>query len=316
LKDAAEPSSVTGANFWEGKKIVWFGTSIPEGKAKINGAPQSYPSLIGQMLGATVFNESVGSSCVRAGSHADCSATDPMGYSGMIWNVLLKSLSLSSAEKQAIFDDWATWRTLLKGIPPETISADDQTMYRNCSWDVKLAKYLPGGSVGPVDLYVFDHGHNDSIDYNYYDSIEMGLIPANANDRTYFIGAMNFLIDKILSGNPKARILFIGHYENDRKAGISQSQEILDDIWGFPLIKTWEFIGWSQKPITADIRNLPLIKTRELISWSQRPITSAGTTKTVTQWWMPDDLHPHSDRTGDAIIKYAVTLYPRIRDLR
>lgn len=277
-------------NYWAGKKIVWFGTSIPAGQALINGVAQSYPELIGNTLGATMYNEAVGSSGVRAGHYGYITGNDPLGYAGLYYESLLRSLSLSSTEKQAIFDNWATWKTIIP-TAPDTISAENQVFYKNCSWDIKLAKYLSGGSVGQVDLYVFDHGHNDAgYGYN-YDALT--TVPSNTKDRTYFIGAMNFLIDKILSDNPKARIVFIGHYENDRKTGISLAQSYLAEYWDYPFCKTWEKMGWSQKSVT-----------------------SSGTTKTITQWWMPDDLHPHSDTTGKAIQLYADVLTPFIRDAR
>ena len=274
----------------QGKRIAYFGTSIPNGTAWINGAAQSYPSLLGAMLGATVYNESLGSSAVRAGNYNYIAGGDTMGYAGVYWPCLAKSLSLSSSEKQTIFDNWATWQPIIPDAPVTVPSAGDQTLYKNSSWDILLAKYLTGGSVGQVDYYVFDHGINDA---GYlYDYDDLDTMPVALTDRTYFLGAMNFIVDKILSDNPLAKIVFVGHYENDRKAGISIAQKALAEYWGFPLIPLWEKLGWTQKSVT-----------------------SGGTTKTMTQWAMVDDLHPHTDTTGKAILKIANTLYPYFRDL-
>lgn len=282
-------------NFWYGKKIVWFGTSISAGviQAGDTSLESSYPVRIGKMLGTTVYNESVGSSSVRFGNHDYVSAEDPHGLKGQWYNNLLYSLSASSKEKQVIFDNWDKWGKIIQtgdNHSPHTKKPEQWEIDKalSCSYDKKLDKYLSGGSIGQVDLYVFDHGHNEEFNGDY--SHIADLPPAdNQNDRSYFIGAMRFLIERILNDNPKARICFVGHYENDRKTGISEAQLKLHDIWKFPLFKTWEHIGFSQNIING---------------------------KTITNIWMPDDLHPASDTSGEALELYAKTLYPFIRDIR
>ena len=257
-------------NFWENKKIVWFGTSIPAG-----GAVGSYVWELEKRLGCKIYNEAIGSSAVRAGCHAKITSDDTKeeiinNYSKYGWNV-----NLDDTHKQYI---------------------------RNCSYERKLTKYLTGGSVGRCDLYVFDHGHNDCLTWN--EGIdEMSVIPSDKKDRTYFIGAMNFLIDLILKDNPKAKIVFIGHYESDRKKAIYQAQNVLHSIWGFPLFKTWEHIGWNQNKITLKKE------------WVDGILTDTNVEKefTITKTWMADDLHPHSDLSGQAIQKYADILEPWFR---
>jgi len=266
-------SNLTVDSYWKGKKILWVGTSIPT---------SGYPEIVGTELGATVYNEAVGSSGVRAGHYNFVTGTDTMGYSGLYYESLMRSLSLSSTEKQAIFDNWSTWQPLIP-TAPLTISDTDKAFYKTCSWDIKLAKYLTGGSIGKVDLYVFDHGHNDAgLGYN-YDTLNT-MPPTDTKDRRYFIGAMNFLIDKILTDNPRARICFIGHYENDRKTGISVAQSVLAEYWDYPLIKSWEKLGWTQKTITTTGY------WQDSATW----IPSGGTSHqmTMTQVWLADDLHP------------------------
>lgn len=289
-------------SYWNGKKIVWFGTSIPAGV--INDGQQegegSYPSRIGAMLGATVYNESIGGSAVRAGDEHAITADDPMGYGGMSAPGLMLSLSLSSTEKQDIFDNWnAKWKDIIT-YNQNLIVVDNPTytnMYKNASWDILLAKYLTGGSIGQCDLYVFDHGYNDSV-YS-YGFADLADVPSTPKDRTYFLGAMAFLIDKILSDNPQAQICFIGHWSNDKGTGnnstslVADAQEKLADIWKYPLCKTWEKIGWSANTIT-----------------------SGGTTKPVYQFWCLDGVHPASDTSGKALQHYADTLYPFMRDVR
>jgi hypothetical protein len=148
---------------------------------------------------------------------------------------------------------------------------------------------------------VFDHGHNDNW-FFVTGTDEPDTIPSSYKDRTYFIGAMNFLIDLILQDNPRARICFIGHYENDRKAQISVSQGVLAEYWDFPLFKTWEKLGWSQKQVTTTGY------------WGSDGIwvASGGSSQslTMTQIWMKDNLHPHSDLSNNALNQYAKTISP------
>lgn len=243
----------------EDMKVVWFGTAIP---AFGNEAAQAYPQGVGEILGVQVYNESIGNSSVRAGSADHITADDPMGYSGVNWDVLLKSLSLSTVEKDEIMDNWQDWRTKLQGTPPWQLSDKEKAFYKSTSWDIVLAKYI--GEDNRADLYVFDHGHNEVINHQWDNTEALGRIPENPGDRTYFIGAMEFLIDKIMEDHPEAKICLIGHYENDRKLSIVQSQVILAEHLGLPISKTWQASGWTRE-------------------------------------WMPDDLLPSSDKTGRSI---------------
>ena len=278
-------------NFWENKKIVWFGTSIPAG-----GAVGSYVWELEKRLGCKIYNEAIGSSAVRAGCHAKITSDDTMGWKGCAFPNIAYALSGTLAEKEEIINNYSKygWNVNLDDTHKQYI--------RNCSYERKLTKYLTGGSVGRCDLYVFDHGHNDCLTWN--EGIdEMSVIPSDKKDRTYFIGAMNFLIDLILKDNPKAKIVFIGHYESDRKKAIYQAQNVLHSIWGFPMFKTWEHIGWNQNKITLKK------------DWVDGILTDTNVDKefTITKTWMADDLHPHSDLSGQAIQKYADILEPWFR---
>lgn len=289
----------TVGSYWKGKKIVWFGTSIPAGVTAAGAAngSGSYPARIGEMLGATMYNESVGSSQVRAGAHGSISEDDPMGYGGCSAVGLMYSLALSSEEKQEIADNWESkWKNIITWYGDQVNFANLQA-YKNSSWDIKLAKYLSGGSVGQCDLYVFDHGYNDSIRTLGY--TDLSDDPTTPNDRSYFLGAMRFLLEKILSDNPKAQILIIGHYCTDGRSGnfltkyVTDAQTKLAEIWQYPLIETWKYMGFNHQQIAVN-----------------------GSTTTPAQSWMPDDVHPSSDTTGAALKHYAEVLCPLVDAVR
>lgn len=50
-------------NNWYGKKIAWFGTSVPN-----SGLPTTYPKLVGDNLKCTVVNKAISGSVVRKGA--------------------------------------------------------------------------------------------------------------------------------------------------------------------------------------------------------------------------------------------------------
>lgn len=260
------------STWFKGKKIVWFGTSIPAGK--VNGV--SYPEIVAAKLGATVYNEALGSSPMSSGVPVNASR--------------LRALSLTYAEKQA--QSW--WSEL---------TADEKTIAMNSSYDYKVTKYLTGGSVGPVDLYVFDHGYND---YYYPDPTRYMEEPSNPNDKSYALGAANFLINAILQDNPRARIVWIGHYENalndptDHQSWgkpVAELQEYISEKYGIPLCRTWENTGWS---------NPHKITTTGY--WSNGYWQNSGGTSRqdyVKNCAFADGIHPNTDLSGESTNKMA-----------
>lgn len=272
-----------GQTYWSGKAIVWFGTSIPAG----GGVAGDYPSRVASALGATVYNEAVGSSMARNGLASNrVPETDPYGWSGQSWTSVSRALSGSLAEKNYLISNWAAIRTTLTGSPPATLTADNEALFRDCSYETKLARHL---GINNRDLYVFDHGRND-----YYASASaIDTLPADTRDRGTFLGAMNFLIDYILASNPKARICIISHYEIDRTPALILAQQKLAAYWSFPFCELHRKLGWSQQTVVIE-----------------------GSPKTMTEIWMPDNVHPYSDLTGKANDLVANSIIPFIRDIR
>jgi len=261
-------------NQMAGKKIVWYGTSIPAA---------GYPEICGEYLNATVHNEAVGGSMCRMGmpyATPDNPLGDMYGIVGLAWTVVGTSLSMKQSEKNDIFLNWTTarrqanliaqgytaeqvanvkgWGELLTGNPPADIMSSSYDLYRkmyygmsyDSSTDIeaglgyipgKVEKYLTEDSF--PDLWVFDHGHNDDKDNP---ASEIETIPTPFNDRHYFIGSVNYLINYILQYNPRARFLIIGHYDRD-EIGVFHHEEVTDaqiklaEFWNAPIYKTWEY---------------------------------------------------------------------------
>ena len=142
---------------------------------------------------------------------------------------------------------------------------------------------------------MIDHGYNDGGNGNGWNYEDVTDIPAEDKDRTYFIGSMDFLIDQILSVNPKAQIIIVSHYNDEPPFDkLVEAQRYVADKWNIPFIETYRNMGFS----------------------TEATITLDGETKTMKDVWCPDGIHPASDYTGEAIQHYAEVLYPLFRDLR
>lgn len=281
------------------KKIVWFGTSIPAGGVgiKSDGYEGPYPNRLGQMLDATVYNEAVGSSGMRAGTHGSyVTADDPMGYGGVSAIGLMLSFTLSSSEKQAICDNWNNkWRNIITWYGDQVDMANIE-YYKSKSWDNILPKYLTGGSIGQCDIYVFDCGYNDQSRGEGY--TELTDIPTTPTDRRYFFGAMRFIAEKIYADNPKAKIILVGHYSTNQLRDhmstkyLCDAQTELSRNLSLPLFKTWEHTGFSFISFEVD-----------------------GNTITPALAWLPDGIHPASDTSGQTLQYYAEILYNYFKNI-
>ena len=300
--------------FGNNKNIVWLGTSIPAfGSDSIGSLTGTdYPHKVGNIVGANVYNEAVGSSMVRAFS-GNVGTGNKGTFKGLFSSPLLRSLSHTIAEKQQLMDYWQTgldadgniggvatfgYRDFQQDYVADYTTIASANDILGFSYENKIvAKYLDSGSgsfVSEIDLFVFDHGHNDLVVYNYDGNDATAIaIPPTRDDRSYFCGAMNYIIDVILSYNPRARIVFIGHYENDRKQTIYQAQETIMEYWSFNSLKLWDKLGFTQQEV----------ETTGYWQDSETWINSGGSlqTLTMTQIYFQDDLHPDSESTKKLI---------------
>ena len=287
-----EEVSAKPCSKWHGKKIAWFGTSIPETSGY--NAVLGYPEYVGKLLGATVYNEAVGSSCARRGFKSAESATDPYGWTGMgiaaLWN-----MGSTIEEKTEIISNWESkWRSLTG----YDVSLTDAIIAKAlaCSYENKLVqKYI---TENPVDLYVFDHGYND------WKVGDLDMDTSDPFDRSTFQGAMNTFIKLILESNPRARILVVSHYEDQERPGLIEMQKNEAEYWNLPFSKLYENLGWANdRTVTTEGY------------WSNGTgsgiwIESGGTSQSITlkQYHMPDGRHPNTDISGHACMDIAYVL--------
>ena len=229
--------------------IVWFGTSIPAG---------GYPLIVGALLGCTVYNEAVGESLVRLGWGKNCIAEgdeiDKWGCSGTDTSAfnptsntitaLAKSMSASKVEKQYLIDNLAHFEKITGGKLNRETYTDDVIM--GYSYEEKLLKYLDNSidDYTPVDLIVFDHGHND---LNPDGDPKWDTYEIDNRDKDNYWGAMNFLMDVIRKYNPHQMVCQISHYQGnvDYSANFYKAQQQFAEHWGIPFMELYKLTQMS-----------------------------------------------------------------------
>lgn len=321
---------------WQDKTIVWLGTSIPEGRDTAIGSEGfglTYPGLVGKLLGATVVNLALGSSMCRANVRTG----DYVG--GNAYNIS-RALTQTSAEKETLIANWDSIRTNFSNPDAMTTLSDaEKETIRASSFEARLLPYLDGTNPMP-DLFVIDHGNND---YKYKledDSTDIGLEPTQENitggklaadtymtdneaanleavfgdlskidnynafvaslNRNCYIGAVNFICTLILKYNPRARIVFVGQYDNWGKPGLTDAQNELADSWAFPIVRLWEKLGWRNHRIPGTANY-----------WGDNRANDLK----QSEVWLKDNVHPHSDTTGGAIVAIAKAIEYELRNV-
>jgi hypothetical protein len=268
---------------FNGKKIAWFGTSIPAGGYVGLDNANSYPMMIGEKLGAIVYNESIGSSCLCCRKENQVSSKNPYGFNGNFEQVS-RCLTNTIEEMQWIIDNWNSdiWTS---NKPLSKPAGDVAAQILDNSYENKLMRRL---GEGRCDLYVIDHGHNEDFWVKGVDYINQ---PQDIYSKFSIQGCFNFIINLILNDNPKARILGVGEYEKQKNPQIKQLQEVYTEYWSIPLLPLYDLTGFSQRKVNTRY------------SWVNGKWTYDGNEKemSILDIWIPDKIHPHSDKSGKCL---------------
>ena len=266
---------------WVGKKIAWFGTSIPERSTYVPII--GYPEFVAKMLGAEVYNVAVGSSCARRGFRSAISENDPYGWTGMGQSALW-AMGATVAEKNDLINNWETkWRSLTGYDVAMTDAIAAKAI--SCSYENKLMQFI---NDNPVDLYVFDHGRNDVGN----GGTDMQPDTENPFNMSTYQGAMNTYIKLILQANPNAKILLISHYESQQFVGLIDMQKDLAEDWNLPFCNLTKSLNWAYGK-----------KIDSTGYWSNHLwVPSGGESREyrLTELHMPDGTHPNTDWSGKA----------------
>ena len=178
--------------------IVWLGTSVPNEPPLGASGTKKYPEFVASLLQANVT--------VRAIGGTKMTYNPDEGVYG---------LSMTNEEYEA----------------NKTAAGDErsyETQLEGC-WD--------------SDLFVFDHLHNDNgllaalkDNPEYWDSDlqTFKITESNKFDRTWAVGAFNYVIAEIFRYNPRAKIAII----NDWRAEFFYNKlanRVVADLWGIPI---------------------------------------------------------------------------------
>lgn len=280
LEQQLSDLSAYTASYWKGKTVLVLGTSIPE-QAK-------YFDVAIAKLGGTCINNCKGSSPIRI---AKADGT----INGLNWQTVAFALAHTTAEKQNLITNWATISLVLTGSDkPTNLSAEDQALILSCSYQVRLTPYLNGTNPTP-DLIIISHGYNDNFSTD--TDTDYTTVPSTRDNRNYFLGAYNYILDHIYSFSPRQRIMIDGHYENTKVGNIriSQAQLNMAAIGELPIMKSWEETGWSQYVAPG---SQPLWATLPYSLYAAAAGPLASEDMTQQRLANPDGVHPHTDSTG------------------
>lgn len=129
-------------------------------------------------------------------------------------------------------------------------------------------------------------GYNDYIKEQIKGVVDAeSVIQINSRNINSFIGATNTVIDYLLAAKPRAKFGFISHHNEDgidttsdgSLRNLIRAQQALADYWGVPILRLDKKLGW----IKRNGKNTLLSN-------------------------VPDQIHPGTDKTLDAIRQYKV----------
>lgn len=253
-----------------GKRVLWLGTSIPEGC--------SYPKAACEKLGMHCVNQALGSSFL-----AIRTATAPSRYD-------LLSLTMSEEEKKAAYGDYVE-----RGI----ITLSDYARALKSGYDHRVLPY-----VEEVDVIVIDHGYND--DFALKEEYDKERVDWESEDRTSFFGAFNFLYRIIRERNPNVVVLVGGYFQNTCTIGyfvrgtyVSRAWERIAEHYGLPLLDAWNRVGLSDGYMPHSAGYLDELNRKYGKNFTKVHPNSDGDI-TWFQAFCPDGVHPFSDPTGGA----------------
>lgn len=261
---------------WNGKTILFIGTSIPGG---------GYPQIACEILGAKCINNAVGSSVLRKALRDGGGFTqfDPSESDSNY----CKAFTATKQEKESLFGN---------------------SNYNKYSFEELLMPYLNGTNPMP-DLFVIDYSSDDKTRTGKNDPYfaqmntnSNAVLPADYQlapdgftaqkgvlfNRNSYTGAMSFIIDLIYQYNPFARIILIGFQNEQLRARMCEAQRVVAAYWQLPILELSKKIGWSQRVITGS---------KEKFNIKYAPTYTTDNDVNVMRMWCPDGIHPSSNPT-------------------
>lgn len=260
------------------RNILWLGTSIPAGA--------QYPAKSCENNGYTCINKAVGGSQLAFSNTHPQSVTESSG----------RCLTATVAELEALYRQDVT-----NGVIPESWL----TGWKNGSYENSVIPYIDGTNPSQVSMIVLDHGFNDRVNIHNLLQNE-GAIGWTSKDRSNFVGAWNYLLEKITAINPFIKIVIGGYFQNEYaeyySADVCRMQELVATRWELPLLAAWKESGFSAQYVPGSSNYIAQYNATYGTNYTKLAPNAAGEIMFL-QLFCPDKVHPHSDLTGNANIR-------------
>lgn len=185
-------------NPFENAKVVWLGTSVPNEPPYGEAYTKKYPEFVQSLLRFQLTVRSIGGSKMTFNPENN-----------------VYGLSMTQEEYETHKNNAGVDRSY-------------ENQLKDC-WD--------------SDLFVFDHLHNDNgllsnlkNNPEYWDSDKntFKITQSNMFDRTWAVGAFNYVIAEIFRYNPRAKIAIINDWRSEQFYN-KLANRVVADLWGIPI---------------------------------------------------------------------------------
>ena len=265
-------AQVYSQNILEGKRVLWIGTSIP--------AHCTYPKNACENLGMTCRNHAIGASFLSIRPFSpDEEIETHTGY----------ALSMSSAEKEELYQPW---------LQEGRITRHRLDVWKFSSYDQRIIQYLDS-----TDIIVIDHGYNDAHN-TLQAEYERGRdsVDWDSDDRSTFIGAFNYVYNRIKEVKPDAIIAIGGYFQNTcsvmpRGRYVSEVSTWIAEHYDLPLLDVWNYTDVPDGYVPNSANYIENLNRTYGTEYKPRWTDEQGNI-TWYQLYCPDGTHPWSDPTG------------------
>lgn len=229
-------------NQWFGKKICIIGTSVAYG----SNAEKAYAKIASERLGFEIVPAGVPGLAIHAKIDND--------HGSIIAPLTYGSTCLSKAEYEAAKQAGATTITI-----PETPKPTDGNSWKpgddsNYNSYYRTWENVFSAKNADVDLWVYSVMPNntnfENADWENFNKDTWSYNDGRgfAEHRTTFLGALLFLMDKMYTLNPNARMVLVLDSAFEYANGKASFQKV-SELWNIPIIDLWGKINTSPKSL-------------------------------------------------------------------
>ena len=218
-------------NQWNGKKIVWIGTSIPWGQTSESGQTNPmanpYPNQIGELLGCTVLNHAQPGMAIRYNK-------DGTVRYGQCLSLTVKELQ----EKGLATTPFKSYENAVLGFDADLYVFDSEPNNGSVPSDGDLALL--------ESFSIKNWAYADNSDF--------------ASHRDTFVGAFIYMYDKLLNEKPNAKVILVGEFGG---TGIGEGNGneweneyynhtlniAIAEKFNLPIFSLFELLGYNPKNV-------------------------------------------------------------------